>query len=116
MAGPADLIAVPFRAARALGSLPGRLASMERSLGEMQHLLARAVEHMQTIDDHTQVMRGHMGNIDASTDDLRDHTAGMNENTERLVLLASPLERVSRESRRARRERARRDPPPAPSA
>ena len=116
MAGLGDLIALPVRAVRTIGALTVRLESMERSMSEMQRLLAATVEQLAAIDDHTQVMRSHMGRIDDNTADLRGHTQGLEDNTERLVRMAAPLERVSRESRRARRERDRRDPPASPSA
>lgn len=103
------LIALPVRVLRTVAALPGRLESMERSMADMQRLLAAAVEQLETIDDHTQAMRGQLGRIDDHTAQLRGHAEGLGENTDRLVRIAAPLERVS-QSRRARRERGRRAP------
>lgn len=109
------LIGLPVRVVRAVGALPGRLESMERSMREMQRLLAAAVEQLATIDEHTQVMRNQLGRIDDSTAEIGAHTQGLGANTDRLVRIASPLERVSGESRRARRARARSGDLDAPS-
>jgi len=111
-----DLIGLPVGVVRAVGALPGRLESMDRTMHEMQRLLAATVEQLATIDDHTHVMRNQLGRIDDSTAQIGAHTQGLGDNTDRLVAIASPLERVSGESRRARRARARRDPPASPSA
>jgi hypothetical protein len=111
-----DLVGLPVGVVRAVGALPGRLESMERSMREMQRLLAACVDQLATIDDHTQVMRNQLGRIDDSTAEIGAHTQGLGDNTDRLVAIASPLERVSGQSRRARRARARRDPPASPSA
>jgi hypothetical protein len=87
------LVTLPIQIVRTVGALPGRLESIERSLGDMQRLLGDAVERLAVIQEHTQGMHDQLARIDASTTDLNEHTQGLGDNTARLVRIASPLER-----------------------
>jgi hypothetical protein len=110
-----ELITLPVRVVRGVAALPGRLESMERSMSEMQRLLAAAVGQLSTIEAHTDGMHGQLGRIDDSTTELSTHTQGLGDNTERLVRIAAPLERMGRrrERRAFRRNGAAEDEPPA---
>jgi hypothetical protein len=87
------ILTLPMRTIRTIADLPGRLESIERSMLEMQRLLAVAIEELAVIKGHTDGMHGQLGRIDVSTMDLNEHTQGLGENTARLVRIASPLER-----------------------
>jgi hypothetical protein len=110
-----ELITLPVRVVRVVAALPGRLESMERSMSEMQRLLAAAVGQLSTIENHTEGMHGQLGRIDDSTTELSTHTQGLGDNTERLVRIAAPLERMGRrrERRSFRRNGAAEDETPA---
>jgi hypothetical protein len=88
-----DLISLPVRAVRTIGALPGRLEAIERSMSDMQRLLALAVERLDVIEGHTVGMHGQLGRIDVNTTDLDGHTERLADNTDRLVRIASPFER-----------------------
>ena len=87
------ILTLPVRTIRTIADLPGRLESIERTMVEMQKLLALAVEELAGIKAHTEGMHGQLGNIDASTNDLNGHTQGLGDNTAQLVRIAAPLER-----------------------
>lgn len=101
-----ELITFPVRVGRAVGALPGRLESMERSMSDMQRLLAAAVDQLKTIDEQTQAMRGHTQSMAEHTSELRGHAEGLGESTDRLVKIAAPLERVGRRRERRALRRA----------
>ena len=109
------LITLPVRVVQAVGALPGRLESIERSMLEMQRLLAAAVEQLAIIDEHTQAMRGQLGRIDEHTAELRGHTEGLGDNTDRLVKIAAPLERMGRRRERRAFRRAGNGGPDEPT-
>jgi acyl carrier protein phosphodiesterase len=88
------ILTLPVRTIRTIADLPGRLESIERSMVDMQRLLALAVEELAVIKAHTEGMHGQLGRIDASTNDLNEHTQGLGDNTAKLVRIASPLERA----------------------
>jgi hypothetical protein len=91
-----DLISLPVRAVRTIASLPGRLETVERSMADMQRLLGVAIERLDTIQVHTEAMHGQLGRIDDNTTELDGHTERLADNTDRLVRLAAPLERMGR--------------------
>jgi hypothetical protein len=88
------ILKLPVRTINTIASLPGRLESIERSMVEMQRLLAVAVAELAVIKAHTEGMHGQLGRIDASTNDLSEHTQDLGDNTAKLVRIASPLERA----------------------
>jgi hypothetical protein len=87
------ILTLPVRTIRTIADLPGRLESMERSMLEMQKLLAIAVEELAIIKGHTEVMHGQLGRIDVSTTELTGDTDGLSESIARLVAIAAPFER-----------------------
>jgi predicted nuclease with TOPRIM domain len=87
------ILTLPVRTIQTIADLPGRLESIERTMVEMQKLLAAAVEELGDIKAHTEGMHGHLGRIDVSTNNLDEHTQGLGDNTARLVRIAAPLER-----------------------
>lgn len=87
------ILQLPVRTIRTIADLPGRLESIERSMLDMQRLLAVAVEELAIIKAHTEGMHGQLGRIDSSTNDLNSHTQGLGDNTARLVRIAAPFER-----------------------
>jgi hypothetical protein len=88
------ILTLPVRTIRTIADLPGRLESIERTMVELQKLLAAAVEELGIIKAHTEGMHGQLGRIDASTTDLNEHTQGLGDDTAKLVRIASPPERA----------------------